>query len=195
MFHQVRKYLLLIKSDADPKYGSCCVSVCLDVCLGVSGCVWVCLGVSGCVSVSGYLGGHQRRRRPPDPTPDLPTLAGFHTHALSPSLPRSLALFRYLPSHPRSLSLSPVTPSRSLALALFLSRSLALSLSLFCPHVPETHRYWKPNLLLLVDDPNLGVLGFCNNIKKGGLLVTGGSETFFCEFCEFSIQLFLSCSL
>ena len=24
-----------------------------------------------------------------------------------------------------------------------------------------------------MDNPNLGVLGFCNNIKKGGLLVTG----------------------
>eukprot|EP00040_Diaphanoeca_grandis_P027474 m.156509 g.156509 ORF g.156509 m.156509 type:complete len:941 (-) comp30999_c0_seq1:52-2874(-) len=34
-------------------------------------------------------------------------------------------------------------------------------------------KYWKPNILLLVDNPNLGVLGFCNEIKKGGILVTG----------------------
>jgi hypothetical protein len=28
-------------------------------------------------------------------------------------------------------------------------------------------------MLLLVDNPNLAVIGFCNSIKKGGLLVTG----------------------
>mmetsp|Transcript_1954 Transcript_1954/g.4868 ORF Transcript_1954/g.4868 Transcript_1954/m.4868 type:complete len:537 (+) Transcript_1954:3-1613(+) len=34
-------------------------------------------------------------------------------------------------------------------------------------------KFWRPNLLLLIDDPSLGVLGFCNSIKKGGILVTG----------------------
>ena len=34
-------------------------------------------------------------------------------------------------------------------------------------------KYWRPNMLVLTDDVNSAVLGFCNNIKKGGLLVVG----------------------
>jgi hypothetical protein len=32
-------------------------------------------------------------------------------------------------------------------------------------------KYWKPNLLVLVDNCDTGMLAFCNSLKKGGLLV------------------------
>ena len=125
MFHQVRKYLLLIKSDADPKYGSCCVSVCLDVCLGVSGCVWVCLGVSRCLGI--WVAISVDADPPTRPPTSRPSLAFTHTLSLPRSLALSLsfaisrhtlALFRYLPSHPLARSLSLF-----FSLALLLSRS------------------------------------------------------------------------
>jgi hypothetical protein len=32
-------------------------------------------------------------------------------------------------------------------------------------------KFWRPNILLLVDNPSTGMIGFCNSIKKGGLLI------------------------
>jgi solute carrier family 12 (potassium/chloride transporters), member 9 len=34
-------------------------------------------------------------------------------------------------------------------------------------------KYWRPNMLVLTDDVNSAILGFCNKIKKGGLMVVG----------------------
>lgn len=37
------------------------------------------------------------------------------------------------------------------------------------PSTPS--KFWKPNLLLFVNDCDVGVLALCNTLKKGGLLV------------------------
>jgi hypothetical protein len=34
-------------------------------------------------------------------------------------------------------------------------------------------KFWRPNVLLVIDNPAAALLGFCNNIKKGGLLLIG----------------------
>ena len=38
-------------------------------------------------------------------------------------------------------------------------------------------KYWKPNLLVLVDNCDTGLLAFCNSLKKGGLLVVAQVES------------------
>lgn len=32
-------------------------------------------------------------------------------------------------------------------------------------------KFWKPNFLVLTNDCDMGVLGLCNALKKGGLMV------------------------
>eukprot|EP00042_Codosiga_hollandica_P055359 m.772359 g.772359 ORF g.772359 m.772359 type:complete len:983 (-) comp59097_c0_seq7:2715-5663(-) len=34
-------------------------------------------------------------------------------------------------------------------------------------------KFWRPNILLLLDNPGASLIGFCNNLKKGGILVIG----------------------
>jgi hypothetical protein len=34
-------------------------------------------------------------------------------------------------------------------------------------------KFWRPNILLLMDSPAASIIGFCNNLKKGGLLLLG----------------------
>jgi hypothetical protein len=34
-------------------------------------------------------------------------------------------------------------------------------------------KFWRPNVLLVVDNPAAALIGFCNTIKKGGLLIVG----------------------
>jgi hypothetical protein len=34
-------------------------------------------------------------------------------------------------------------------------------------------KFWRPNVLLVIDNPAAALIGFCNNIKKGGLLLIG----------------------
>ena len=39
-------------------------------------------------------------------------------------------------------------------------------------HVGTTpSKFWKPNFLVFVNDCDVGVLGLCNALKKGGLMV------------------------
>ena len=163
MFHQVRKYLLLIKSDADPKYGSCCVSVCLvfgclDVCLGVSGClghclsgcVWVCLGVSRCLGI--WVAISVDADPPTRPPTSRPSLAFTHTLSLPRSLALSLsfAISRHTLSRSLSFAISrhtlalfrylpshPLSLARSRSFSLSLSCSLALALLSPCPGNPQ----------------------------------------------------------
>eukprot|EP00042_Codosiga_hollandica_P044889 m.448610 g.448610 ORF g.448610 m.448610 type:complete len:968 (-) comp56892_c1_seq3:2431-5334(-) len=34
-------------------------------------------------------------------------------------------------------------------------------------------KFWRPNILLVIDNPASSLIGFCNTLKKGGLLIVG----------------------
>ena len=53
----------------------------------------------------------------------------------------------------------------------------------------KTHsKFWRPNILLIIDNPATGLIGFCNMLKRGGVLMLGmalpGSLDVFAEFVK-----------
>ena len=53
----------------------------------------------------------------------------------------------------------------------------------------KTHsKFWRPNILLIIDNPATGLIGFCNMLKRGGVLMLGmalpGTLDVFAEFVK-----------